>query len=299
MRPYNKNLKLASAVAAVLAGFVSVAAQAVSLPATSFTSTVFGGGTATGVCGVHTATDGICTATNGSFAHTDGGISGTPGYDPSASPGTHVSSGATGPGVGSFATMTYYFEVGGPAVAGGQIAVDIVSSGSAFLTGGTGFSFASLLITDAGSDADLAAGVPDPDQGRIVDSHYNGVGCLLGRCITTGAAWNQADQFHGDHLCLTQGDMYAIKITASSNVLSRGTSAGAAVDPKIIVDPQATDPASSCFQAPDPSIYGVSISGGASTGVGVPEPGTLGLMGLGLFGVGLGKRLRRRARAKV
>lgn len=280
--------------AAVVATLWTGVAGATPLPPTVFTNNIVSSLTSICPSGVNASTDGICTL-GSSFAHTDGGIAGTPGFDPTASAGTHVSSAATGPGVASLATMTYYFEVGGPAVPGGQIAVDIQSSGLASLLGGSGLAIASLVVTDAGSDADIAAGVPDPDKGLVVDYHFDSIACALGACSQVGSAWTQLDQLSADHLCLTQGDMYQISITASSNVLSRGATASASVDPKIIVDPQGpTDPTASCFQPINPQDYAVSISAGASTGV--PEPATLGLMGLGLLGIGLARSRTLRSR---
>jgi hypothetical protein len=293
MRQHNKNIKLATTLAALCAALSATAVQATSLPPTTFTNNVVLGRTSICPTDVNAATDGVCTS-GASYAHTDGGIPGTPGYVAGGPLGTNVSSGATGRGVSSLATMTYYFEVGGPAVPGGLIAVDIVSSGDALISGDTGRAVAAMVITDSGSDADILAGTPDPDRHFVVDYHFDSVNCAFGRCTELGSAWAQADQFHGDHLCLTQGDMYAITITASS-ASGWGGSSSASVDPKIIVDPQGpTDPKASCFQPANPMSYSVSISNGASTGVPVAEPGVLGLMGLGLLAVGL-RRARQRS----
>ena len=238
MRVENKNLKLASTLATALACLGAAAAQATPLPASAFTYNVLNGGIPACAVGVH-SNDGSCIS-GPSFATTDGGTGNNT--------GTGVSSGASGPGVSSLATMTYYFEVGGPiapAVPGGQpgqIAVDILSSGAASLSGGLGMSLATLTITDAGSDADIAGGVPDPDPGVPLDSRFFGVTCGNSGCTTIGAAWTQSTQIGAgftapDHLCLTQGDMYKIVITASTTATDAGASGSASVDPKIIVDP--------------------------------------------------------------
>ncbi len=288
MRQHHKIL--APTIAAVLAGLGSMAAEAVSLPPSAFTYNVFSGGSAACAVAVQPA-GGTCTS-GASFATGDGGVLNNT--------GTSVLEKATGPGVVSLATLTYYFEVGGPAVPGGQIAVDIISSGAAAVLGGAGFSVASMVITDAGSDAGIASGTPDPDLGFVVDSHADSVSCAFGRCTEFGAAWSQTTQLQADHLCLTQGDLYAITIIAGSSALGSGAVGTAMVDPKIIVDPTNVDPTtSSCFQPSNPQDYTVSVSAGASTGAPVPEPGTLGLMGLGLFAIGLQRLTSRRTRARA
>jgi len=290
-RTNNKNLPLASAIAALVATLGAAAAQANTMPPTTFTYNVVNGLTPACPTGPQSVA-GTCTSGVG-FATADGGVVNNT--------GTSVSAGATGPLQTSLATMTYYFEVGGPTSPTGQVAVDVLSSGAAFLSGGPGLSLASLVITDAGPDAAIASNTLNPYGGSVVDYHYDAVGCTLRGCSETGAAWTQTTQLGADHLCLTQGEVYAITIEAGLSALGKGASGSASVDPKIIVDPQGPqDPPTSCYQPPDPSIYqsAISISDGASTGVSVPEPGTLGLMGLGLFGLGLGRRLTRRARAR-
>jgi hypothetical protein len=303
MRDQKKNYPLAAAISVLLAGLGASSAQATPLPPATFTYNVVTG--LSGACAAGAqATDGSCTS-GSNFATTNGGTLNNT--------GTSVSTGASGAGVSTYASMTYYFEVGGPpapAVPGGQagqIAVDILSSGSAFLTGGSGLSFVSLLVTDSGSDAGIPAGAPDPDQNLVVDSRYFGVGCSYFGCTTVGAPWSESTTVGAgftapDHLCLTQGDMYAITITAATTGGSPGVTGGASLDPKIIVDPQGpTDPKAQCYQPTNPLSYqaAVTISDGASTGVPLAESGTLGLMGLGLFGVGLAARARSRARQRA
>jgi hypothetical protein len=287
----HKNLKLVSAMAVVLAGLGASAAQATTMPPSTFIYNVINGLTPACPTGPQ-ATDGTCTSGPG-YATTSGGVVNNT--------GTSVVAGATGPIQSSIATMTYYFEVGGPASPTGQIAVDILSSGSAFVSGGLGGSLAFMNVVDAGPDAAIGTNSLNLN-GTVVDYHYDAMGCTSRGCATSGAAWTQLTQFDADHLCLTQGEVYAITISAGVSALGKGASGSASVDPKIIVDPQGPqDPPTSCFQPTDPSIYqaSISISGGASTGVSVPEPGTIGLMGLGLFGVGLGRRFSQRTRQRA
>lgn len=286
----NKNLKRVSAVAAVIAGLGAAAAQATTMPPTQFIYTVVNG--LTPACSPSPQTvAGTCSSGVG-YATADGGVVNNT--------GTSVSAGATGPVQTSLAAMTYYFEVGGPTSPTGQVAVDILSSGYALMSGGLGVSTAGLLVTDAGTDASIASNTLNPYGGPVVDYHYDAVSCTSWGCSQSGAAWTQLTQFSADHLCLTQGDVYAITIEAGLSALGQGASGSASVDPKIIVDPQGPqDPPTSCYQPADPLIYqgSISISSGASTGV--PEPGTLGLMGLGLFGLGLGRSFSRRVRVRA
>jgi hypothetical protein len=284
---------LLHAVLLAATGLCSAAASvgATLAPAT-FTNDVLLNGTSTCPDSINTTTDGYCWL-GSSVAHSDGGIAGTPGYDPSASPGTHLSALATTVGVTSVASMTYLFEVNGPPAPGGQIAVDILSSGAASVLAPTGtgqsWATASLAVTNDGSGT---VGGPDPLQGAVVDSHFDNLTCSGSGCVQTGLAWNQTDA-----LCLTQGYVYQITIQASSFVSGKGTTGSAAIDPRIIVDPTQVSAANGCFQPANPLDYPISISPGASTGgpTATPEPSALALMGLGLLALGLGRGSRRRA----
>ncbi len=302
----NNQRTLALAVATVLAG-LGAAAPASALPATQFTTEVFNNSLTPLASCPGGATDGQCSfgptaAGSSASAHTDGGVVGSPGYDPTLSPGTHVIASATGANAGALATMTYFFQVGGPALPGGLIAVDILSSGAASVSSTspslarlpvlTGMSYASLEIFDLST--------PTP---TVVDFRNDAETCGPGGCATAGAAWTENDVSQADHLCLNQNDVYEIQIIAGTAALGAGSMGKAAVDPKIIVDPWnpgaqgPQDPYNpNCNQPGNPAPWqaALTVSGGSSTGV-VPEPATLGLLGIGLFGVAFRRRSRRLA----
>jgi hypothetical protein len=270
-----------------------LAAHATSpLPPSTFTNdiTLFGADQCPG--SVNASTDGYCFAGT-SVAHSNGGVPGSPGFDPTALPGTHVSATAASAGIQSQGAMTYSFQVGGPLVPGGQIAVNILSSGSASVMG-MGSASALLTLTEAGSDSGIT-GPSDPNEGLQL-SLSDSVNCMGSRCITLGGAWNQTDD-----LCLTQGDVYKITIVTKAGALTQNTLASATIDPRIVVDPVTGGPTMPCFQPPNPSAYLISVSPGASAGgTGVPEPGTLGLLVLGMLALGVQQLQRARgARASA
>ena len=147
----------------------ALAAHAQSLPPSVFTNdiTLFGADQCPG--SVNASTDGFCFAGT-SVAHSDGGVPGSPGFDPNAAPGTHVSATAAGAGIKSTGAMTYFFQVGGPLVPGGQIAVNILSSGFASVTGGgAGSASALLTLTDSGGDGGITGPV-GPGRGSAAES---------------------------------------------------------------------------------------------------------------------------------
>lgn len=260
------------------------------LPPSIFTNdiTLFGTDQCPG--SVNAPADGFCFAAT-SVAHSNGGVPGSPGFDPSAPPGTHVSATAASAGIQSQGAMTYLFSVGGPLVPGGQIAVNIFSSGFASVTGG-GSASALLTLTDGGGDSGITG--PDPNEGLQL-SLSDSVSCMGSKCVTLGGAWNQTDD-----LCLTQGDVYQITIVTKAAALTKNTLSSAGIDPRIVVDPVSGGPTMPCFQPPNPSAYIVSVSPGASAGgTGVPEPGTLALMALGLLAVGAQRLQRARTERAV
>ena len=175
-------------------------------------------------------TDGFCNV-GASEAHASGGVMGSPGFDPSQTPGTHVLASAAAKGINAIGSMSYSFSVGGPQVPGGQIAVNIFSAGAAQVTG-SGFASAFLVITDTGSDAGIG-GPSDPNEG-VQDSRFTSLNCMGGACQRIGGSWNATDD-----LCLTQGDQYKITIVTQATAAAMNTLASASIDPRITVDPVA------------------------------------------------------------
>ena len=253
------------------------------LPPSSFTFDITSNGVQQCAGDFGSATDGYCSV-GASEAHASGGVMGSPGFDPSQTPGTHVLASAAAKGINAIGSMSYYFSVGGPQVPGGEIAVNIFSAGTAKVSG-SGFASAFLLITDTGSDAGVG-GLSDPNEG-VQDTHFTSMNCIGGACQSIGGWWNLTDD-----LCLTQGDQYKITIVTQATARAMDSLASASIDPRITVDPVAGgDPQMPCFQPSNPSAYPIAISAGASTGSSsVPEPGLLGLLALGLLALGVQRR---------
>jgi hypothetical protein len=208
------------------------------LPPSVFTNdiTLYGADQCPG--STNASTDGYCFSGT-SVAHSNGGVPGSPGFDPSAPPGTHVSATATSAGIKSTAAMTYYFQVGGPLVPDGQIAVNVISSGLASVNG-VGSASALLILTDAGGDSGIT-GPSDPNEGLQL-SLFDSVSCMGSKCLTLGSAWNQTDD-----LCLTQGDTYQITIVTKASAFANNMLSSAAIDPHIVVDPVTGAPTMPCF----------------------------------------------------
>jgi hypothetical protein len=261
------------------------------LPASSFTFDITANGVPQCAGDFGSSTDGSCRV-GASEAHASGGLMGSPGFDPSQTPGTHVLASAAAKGINAIGSMSYYFSVGGPQVPGGEIAVNIFSAGTAQVSG-SGFASAFLLITDSGSDAGIG-GPSDPNEG-VQDTHFTSMNCSGGSCQTIGGSWNLTDD-----LCLTQGDQYKITIVTEASARAMNTLATASIDPRITVDPVASGDAKlPCFQPSNPSAYPIAVSAGASTGSSVPEPGMLVLLSLGLLALGVQQRRLARVRCRI
>ena len=227
------------------------------------------------------------------FAATSGGI-GTESYLPVTpggtvlGPGTAVdalSNWSSGAPVRSSATMSYSFEATGPASVD-FMPIEVISKGLAAAVGDATANL-SLVIRDAGTDANIPPGVPDPDPpGPLLDLTAH---CSHGTCSSAWSGHPLTDTF-----CVVNGDNYVITISAvtTAGSGSRMNTASAVLDPVIKFDPPYPK---HCPVNVSLSELKLATSPGTSTGV--PEPSPLTLVALAAVGLGLQARRRREFRA--
>lgn len=276
MRAFSLTTLSTSAALAVSGLFAVTTAQATAIPAASFFEYVSGSSCS---AGSHTI-DGICSTSNAT-ASTSGGVFGTPGFD-ATTPGTSVqantfSSGR--PATYAYSAMVYDFQVSGPANT--YVPIDFINAGILSVVGGTSRS--------AGAAVLLGLQVTEDFGGHgLLLQHTAGVctgrGCDSDDFSGLGTGWSGIDRF-----CVLTGMNYQIQMGALSYAKG-GAQAYGKIDPVIKVDPPPFDPPQTECTAPSPSdlqLYSVGTSGNTSSGV--PEPGTLGLLGLGLLGLGAGQ----------
>jgi hypothetical protein len=241
-----------------------------------------------GSCGSETSGPG--------FAATSGGI-GTDSYLPLTPGGTVLGTGtavdalsnwSSGGRIRSSATLSYSFEATGPAGVN-FIPVDVLSKGLTAIAGNATASL-SLVIRDAGTDANIPPGTPDPDpHGPLLDLSAH---CAAGVCV---GDWGTSGQLMTDLLCVVNGDNYVITISAVTSA-GKGApgaaeSASAVLDPVIKLDPPYP---TSCPVKVSLSSLALHTSPGTSTGTSVPEPAPLGLAAIAAFGFIVMLLLRRR-----
>lgn len=287
---------LALALAGALATGVALADAPI--PPADFSFDVTQGNHSLVGCMLHAGLNGGSCGSESSgpgFAATSGGI-GTPSYLPVTPGGTVLGTGtavdalsnwSSGGSVRSAATLSYFFEASGPSKVD-FIPIDVLSRGLTMATGNA-TSYVSLSIWDAGGDANIPPGVPDPDpKGPLLDLTAK---CSHGVC---SGSWGSGLELT-DALCVVNGDNYEIKITAVTTARgsahSAPNSASAILDPVIKLDPPYPK---TCPVSVPISALSLRTGPGASTGVSAPEPSTLSLAGIAALGFSFMTRLRRR-----
>ncbi len=271
----------------------------VPLPATDFVFDVSHDGSVLPGCTPHggSSLGGTCGSESGGpgFAATSGGI-GTPSYLPLTPGGTVLGTGtavdtlsawSAGGANRSMAFMSYAFEASGPATVN-FIPIDIISTGLAAAVGDATATL-SLVIRDQGGDANIPAGVHDPDPAAaLLDLTAK---CSHGGCVTS---WNSSNHRLTDLLCVVNGDNYTLDIssvtTTGSSLQGNGDFASAVLDPVIKLDPPYP---TTCPLDVSPSLIRIRTGPGASTGVGVPEPSGLSLAGIAAIALALALRRAR------
>jgi hypothetical protein len=246
-----------------------------------------GGAPLGGTCGSETSSPG--------FAAASGGI-GTASYLPVTPGGTVLGTGTAvdalslwnaGGANRSSATLLYSFQATGPASVN-FIPIDVISTGLAAVVGNATATL-SLIVRDQGTEANIPAGVHDPDPANaLLDLTAQ---CQHGTCVTS---WNTPNHRLTSPVCVVNGDNYTVDISAMTTATSgrQGTnSASAVLDPVIVLDPPYP---SSCPITVNPSLFRITTGPGASTGVPAPEPSTLSLAAVAAVGVALALRRPRR-----
>jgi PEP-CTERM motif len=282
---------------------VTTTAMGAPIPPAEFTFDVTQGSTLLPGCSSPRGTPlgGICGSeiSGPGFAATSGGI-GTQSYLPVTPGGTVLGTGtavdalsnwSSGAAVRSSATMSYSIEATGPASVN-FIPINVISTGLAAVAG-DGTATLSLVIRDAGTDANIPPGVHDPDpSGPLLDLTAT---CRDGSCTSN---WGTPGHRLTDSLCVVNGDNYVVTISAKTSAASSSrsmNSASAVLEPVVVLDPPYP---TSCPVDVSLSELKITAGPGASTGS-VPEPSALGLLAIAATGLALHARRRALAAASL